>query len=454
MKLIDGLRTKLAGLFSNAEKSNKYPLREFVYLDDMSVLSLLASRFGPIPMEVTETTTSSWGREADFSAQGNLGISTIGGSGKLTKGESTGTQTVRKSVIQTLFRDLHNREKQTLAVRPMSESVKLNSFDLRKNMEELEAHGWIVDCEKLSRGKLFEIEVELEAESVFRVSSVISALWEILNESGTLFIPEKDLSQIGWVNRILERLLTGLVPIKGKAVDYGMIRVDGKDYLVHSELAKRLETEGEFKATSLYVVGVAEQKLFWKDIRRVLFSRSRFFIFGRIARSNLQPSWEPIKLAGILNSVIPDFQNHFRSMESQMVSSFLPTSSPKGNQISQELAGDALKIFARLISGHFGYEFDSEAEDQLSQIVSKYRDRFSNQEERRVAFDSVESFILGRANKTREPQAVAELREKALGQAGLDLVGPEIYKAEENHKLPDEETLNLYLDTEIIAIYW
>ena len=137
---------------------------------------------------------------------------------------------------------------------------------------------------------------------------MISALLEIVEEiPDATGLPSYDeLVQARSVNRILEKLLVGLVPVRGHAADYGVVTIGDKEWVVHHKILRDLGITDPAFVRPLYVVGVAEQAIFWKDIRRVLFSSARYRVLCRMGQSGLQDSWTPVKLAHVLKSVSPD----------------------------------------------------------------------------------------------------------------------------------------------------
>ena len=58
----------------------------------------------------------------------------------------------------------------------------------------------------------------------------------------------------------------------------------------------------------LYVVGVAEAELFWRDLRRILFSSSDYRMLCRLGRTSAQRTWTPVKLTDVLEGVVPDLR--------------------------------------------------------------------------------------------------------------------------------------------------
>ena len=75
------------------------PLREFVYLDEVSVYSILASRRGAIPTEITENQTTSLHNDAGSSFGVGTGFINASFDSKLHASELRGSQVLHKSII-------------------------------------------------------------------------------------------------------------------------------------------------------------------------------------------------------------------------------------------------------------------------------------------------------------------------------------------------------------------
>jgi hypothetical protein len=213
---------------TRAAKRQKAPLREFVYLDDVSIYSLVASRLGPIAAEFTETETKSLQSEITSSVGASAGVAKSDVRSRMQSGESQGSQVLRRSIVQTTFKELYELEEDTLAMTPMSADLDapeiLSVADLEAAARRSAFDGWIVNPKRMARGQLLELEVDLEAEPVYRMSAVVTAVLEIMQDIESLG-PEGygQLTEVHFVNRILEKLLAGLVPVRGRAVDYDVV---------------------------------------------------------------------------------------------------------------------------------------------------------------------------------------------------------------------------------------
>ena len=277
-------------------------LREFVYLDEVSVYSILASRKGAIATEFTESQTASLNSDVGGSVSVGFGGTKAEIDSKMRAGHVQGSQVLRKAIIQTSFKELYDIERASLAFSPPDAhsmpTVKAVA-DIDQTFESLAKDNWITDPSVIRRGELLEVEVELEADPIFRMASVITTLRELMEDNEELFghAITTQLPQMRSMAQVLEGLLVGLVPIRGRLVDYISASIGGRDVLIHRSLLKQIDPSMWPETHTAFVVGVAERDLFWKDIRRVLFAKARYTVFCRLATEGLAKIWHPVKVA-------------------------------------------------------------------------------------------------------------------------------------------------------------
>ena len=439
-----------------AAEREQAPLREFVYLDEVSVYSLIASKLGAIATEFTDTETATLASEVGGSVGVGAGGTKASLGSKLQSTEVRGSQVLRKSIVQTTFKELYELETPLLKLpadlAPPQVACPPDS-QLAECLGEL-GDPWAVDVEQLERGHLVELEVELEAEPIYKNSAIIATMMELMQESPELqaVLSLGERSQLESFARILERLLAGLVPVRAKAVDYRVVQAEECRFLVHRAVADQLTERADFEAAPLTLVGVAEETLFWKDIRRVLFSNSRYRILSRIARSGIQESWTPVKLAHVLADVSPELGAGLE-MFNRSVNELAAADDSESAADSAGMT-TALQSFATAAAEALGAELPADFAmeslypsglPQLSESVIA----------RREAFQPVTQFLESRSAKKLDPLIVAELRASALRHAGLDVdttAPPE--PAPLVLESPLVQSAHRYLDVEFIAIYW
>ena len=450
-RLINGLRGWLRRLRrKQASKRQTASLREFVYLDEISVYSLIASRLGPNATEFTETETASLKVEVPSSFGGGVDI---------------GSQVLRKSIVQTTFKELYELEMASFIIRPIEDHLKVpeidNLTDLMAIAEPLKANGWMVDPEDLFRGQLLEVEVQLEAANIFLVSAVISAFLEIFEEDSEIFgLDLNKLAQGKSIGRILEKILVGLVPIRGYAMDYEVVEFEEKEWIVHHKLLNELPETELLSRRPLYVVGVAEQSLFWKDVRRILFSKARFRVLCRLAQDGIQNSWTPVKLAHVLDLVVPGLGNQIDSLWSVVLKSM--GKARKTNQSKdrkKQLMHDALVCYATLLAEHYGHTIAIQDLSEAGLLSEKQCNSYDSIKEKRKAFDEIATFLLDRFSLEWEPLTVAHYRAVALVDADLDFTEQSLSPAASpdipsTDAPPAKSFDERFLDSEFVAIYW
>ena len=278
-----------------AAKAVTTPLREFVYLDEVSVYSLLASREGALPAEYTHTRTDSATDELASSTGANAGLLKANISSKTGSAQTESTQILRKYTVQAAFKELHEGEEDRLAITIMPTDSTLPDVrtweDLQNALGSPRLDRWVIYPESLNRGHLIELEIELRAEPIFELTSIITAMQGIVEEAPQLLQgSEYSYQQLAAGNRVLAKLLVGLIPIRCLAVDYHVVLFNGRMVLVHKRLVSQLPTDSHWEPKPLWVVGVTEEQFFWKDVRQILFSGSRFRMLCRIHHGGLQPT--------------------------------------------------------------------------------------------------------------------------------------------------------------------
>ena len=122
---------------SRGPNENSYrERREFVYLDGVSVLSILASRTGRIATESTESQTSSQSSEVKGSFGVGLGGTKANLGTKMQTSQIEASQVSRKAIIQSSFKDLYDIERSALVLRPVSLD-HMPAVDLTRGLERL-----------------------------------------------------------------------------------------------------------------------------------------------------------------------------------------------------------------------------------------------------------------------------------------------------------------------------
>lgn len=434
-----------------AEKKEQGPLREFVYLDEVSVYSLVASQVGLVVTEVTDTQASSL--QSEISS--GLGVSTpvkaeLGS--KLQANESQSSQVLRKAIIQTTFKQLRETAERSGALRLRTdiETVAVASIDDVKHLCQSDPGGsLVVPPGRLRRGDLIEIDVQLEAEPIFQAGMAVSGVLEIIQDDPAAFgMPDmSQLAQLRLTSRILDKVLAGLVPVRGRAVNFVALEIDGEEWLVHKALVANLD--GGAPTSPVFVVGVVQQGLFWKDVRRVLFSGSEYRVLARLSRSGLQTSWTPVKLVDVLSSVVPDFAEVMDTMNRGVLAAMSSAVAAQQHASPDRRVRAAVLAYAEMLADRTGLEI-TEEDLQREGLLRHDVAQDLGVREWRDLLAPVTRLVEQRAGQAIDRETAADYRVAAVTRAGL-LEAPAPVAALDAEPRDARERL---LDSEIVAVYW
>jgi hypothetical protein len=446
-----------------ARKRHDVPLREFVYLDEVSVFSLIASRLGPVAMEFTASESSSLRSEVGGSAGASAGLVGTEISSSIASEMTSGSQVMRKATVESTFRELLTYERDTLALSPPGPGVMppavASSSELCELVGSPVLDGWLVDPSRLKRGELLEVEVELEADDIFRIRTIMSTLLDLVEENPELIGTQErgDLAMATTANRVLEKLLAGLVPLRGRSTNYQHITLADKDWLIHQQLLDTLADRARLPSRELNVVGVAEVALFWKDLRRVLFSGSRYLVMCRLARDGVQLSWTPVKLADLFADVLPELGD-LGKMSRGLLAHMAQARDQEPNAATVETAEQAMRhaliYYAEAVAA--AHEASCDEQDLASHglLSADQVAAHGSVAERRTAFGAVTRHLEKEHGAELDSAELADARDEALLRAGFDEVGALAEGAAGTVVAVSEGREQRFLDAEVVAIYW
>jgi hypothetical protein len=253
------------------------------------------------------------------------------------------------------------------------------------------------------------------------MSAVVTAVLEIMQDI-ELLGPDGygQLTEVHFVNRILEKLLAGLVPVRGRAVDYDVVVIENTEWLVHHRLLSRLRNDSSLRAFPLYLVGVAEQALFWKDIRRILFSGSRFRVLSRLAQDGLRESWTPVKLVDVLRSAVPNLALQVDIASRTALAAMGEAGAPEQSaERKRQYMRAALVEYARLLASHYGHDMVEGELIDCGLPSADHCNSYGSLKGRREAFEAVTRHVEQRLEIKSDPLTAAQYRAVALADAGL-----------------------------------
>lgn len=423
-----------------AAKRRAEPLREFVYLDEVSVFSLISSRIGPIATEFTDTQTSSLTSEISSNAQASAPLVKGELRSRMQSVRSSGTQVLRKATVQATFRELAAHISDDLVMRaaaaeaPGVPAVSAGPLD--------DGAKWAVSAADLRRGALVEVEVVLEAEPIFHMSTLMDTFLELFQDAPDLLPPgmRGDLGEAGAMNAVMTKLLAGLVPLRGRAVHHVVVISGGNEYVVDRRVTGPLPADLEIR--ELHVVATAEAQLFWKDLRRLLFNDARYTMLCRVSRDGLDDSWNPVQLADMARSMLPDAADQLDAAQRSLAALMRRGEAPPVAPATDDRLPRALRRFASALARH--HDLTWTLED-----VSAAADRAPGTavEDLRPAFAAVAEEFHTVTGTSTDRAVLARLRHEALQTTEAEAQPTFVGTAAQ-----DEQPR--VLATEVIAIYW
>ena len=423
------------------------PLREFVYLDETSLRSLLSSQIG----EVTDTTSRAISDGTLNEASGGIGLKAPVNVQMNTRFQTTNSntrQTSSKASVQSWFRELLQQPGLRL-VKPIAEVSPAQTMEaLRAVLDK----SILISATDLTRGSLVEFSVRLKADPVYHLGTVVSEFAGMVEDHPDLMTSNLSLDTFKeglMVNKILQRLLVGLVPVRGEVIDYRVVEIEGAEHVVHVKALEGLEIE----TRPLEIVGVTDQFAYWKDIRRVLFSEAEFTVLCRVSRGGLQRTWTPVKLADLFAALTPGLVDQ---LNEAALSPLLPKPRVRATDARELRLGVALQLYASAMVSAAGTTLTDEQNARIEQRIYETSDRSWSASAQRSAFTAVADELRQVADIRVDPDIDLSLRERARILSGLPLF-PSLEPKEAADSAPQllsEGSVTRLLDVEVVAIYW
>ena len=426
------------------------PLREFVYLDEVSVTSLVASQGDGVPETLTRTEGSAFEAEIKATTEVNAAIAKSGVESRLTSHRQQESQVVSKAVIQSLFKQLHTAQRDRLLIRPTEPDDESALGTAREGALSKVLAPWRLRADELERGRLVEIDVVLRPEKIFEATTAISTFIDIAAQNQELTAAlGSGLDDATGVYRILEHLLAGLVPIRGEAVDYVIaVETDGTEQLVHKRL---LAARGLTDIRPLEIVAVTEERLYWRDLRRVLFSGAQVRMLCRISRGGLHTTWESVKLLDVFRVFDNSLSDQLHAALDFTLNPAASAGAAGGDEPERRLV-HALELYrSELLS------LNEIVEDGADVSVEPFAAGVhvgESVERRRERFTALTAALELAHGFTTDRSLVATLRSAASSEAGL--IGPwhpepAQEAAPASHVAEPQSRL---LDVDVVALYW
>ena len=439
--------------------------REFVYLDEVSVTSLVAARHGSIAetFKNTHAETASTEIGSSSSAPAMPTAPGFGLTSRMTSSRTTTREVVRRAVVQGTFRSLRVTDTDLrLSVDdhqprrwPKPADTKA---DLGRKLSRLARQGRAVRVSDLERGDVVELRVELSADPTYQVTAAATSMLDLIKGRSSMFgISESQFAEIAPALELIPQMLVDLVPINAPVVSHVRIDVNGETWLIDCE-ALAPGSALAASAKTIAIAGVTELPLYWKDARRVLFDRSEYTVYARLARHGLHATWTPVKLADVFDSIDKNIGDQLRQLPLAFRGMHKAGVEVLATPIPEVFKSHGLIPFGEALARTTGRLLDeaalNRAAGDASRLISDI-EKLGDVGATRRAFDHVVATVAASPPLVLAPidrELVAELREPFQTIAQLRATVPAVEAAVEE-PAADEADQTL-LEVEFVAIYW
>lgn len=437
-------------VFDRALKDN--PLREFIYLDEVSLRSLLSSKKGEMTESTLKEVAKSFEKESRDSAV--VSVPTIvkaDTSSRFQTRNSSSLQTAKKATVQSWFRELDRIK----GIKLIETVQQVNAFASSDEIATCDNRSVSIDGAKLRRGEMAEFRVRLSADPIFHLVTLVSEFKGMAEDYPDMMSNNggfAQLREVEGISKVLQRLLAGLIPVRAEVLDYVIVEIAGTGYLVHVDALDGLEIERK----PIEIVCVTELDAYWKDIRRVLFSGAEFTMLCRIAKTGIQDKWTPIKLADLLKGLVPDLPEQL-DIASRLL--FDPAQRQQTQSDSNAALRTALASYSASFLEAAGTPTTSSQRVEVEELIAALELKDQSATTQKKVFSLVGKHLSRLTNAEMDAETDLSLRESARQIAGLGHLGaveaigpaqPEASLEKPRHIAQPKQ----FLDVEVVAMYW
>jgi hypothetical protein len=436
-------RTRLRRQLAKATGDRVGPLREFVYLDDVSLYSLFTSRIGPLAETYTELQADALRSSVEASAGAGSDLVAKASIRASMEGTRTSSREVlRQATVQSTFRDFREHVHGTVVpatTSPKFTAAPRTAAELTSALASPDGT-WSIGTEAFARGALVEFDVTLQAQDAYAIAAVADAVGgAVRTVSGLADNSVEVLAQADQVSALIRELLVGLVPLEGELTDWVAVDVDGQPRLVHRGWIEGLNAAEKVEVTPVRLAGMAEYPLFWRDIRRVAFADQTFRVLARVARPGIARSWNPLKITDVLARL----GGEAMKLDSSMLQPAGDVTEGDGPGLANRGAAHAFVEAVRQAQ-HEG-PLDEQLVTQVDTVSAS--SSWATTEEQIATFDHLLTVAVSEPDAV-DREVVADARRAALARRAELMAQPS-----HRHRAPDPASPT-FIEVEFIAIYW
>jgi hypothetical protein len=409
-------------------------LREFVYLDEISVRSLLASTGeGGI---VSETVDEEMRRRRSGSSVGSAvsaGPSSV--NAKLSEEreyQRTTVETRNYDLIQSKFTKLY----------------KSDVVEKKLSLDQIPDEDELVDdpfsglaTSELARGDVVELRVNISANLLFR-------LYQTIDYFADAFESQID-SETEDMLELIGSSLGNRIPVVGKAVDYKVVEKEDEKIVKCSAELGNDETED---AEDLEVVTLLNLDSLWVDPIQTLFNNDRFVVYCRVEDVDID-RWYPLKVTRAINSLSKpaaenlnqEFERGLQEVRRQLseIQNFTDWSTDSVAQWNQDI-----QQYTKSLEEEYGQDVSEDEQEQLiveAMSAVDVGNEVSQTAQRKKVLDAytdsfIEMFDLDRISVEKRQQLRSDI--PATGEV-----------IDQNDKLDGSNNV-FRIEANTIAMYW
>lgn len=429
--------------------------REFIYLDEVSVVSLLASLHGEIKQSVTETLTQTE-ESALTSSVSSVPKGAFSLQSKIGATQSSAREVVRRAVIQGNFRDLWRSDVGVLLHDTESKGhARKNKIatpaELKRELRSLRKNKLAVELANIKRGSILEMDIRLEADRLFKIITIGTNILDLVDGKEEIFGPEaEEMRKADPIIQVLKELSVGLVPVRGISRSHCVIETDEGSIVVANDA---LAPDGELMASAreLELVGFTEANSYWRDLRRTLFSGSSYSAYMRVEKAATAQRWSPIKLAELFEEAAPGLGDSMTTSFEELIASFqeLEAGNAAQSMISETapLANmDKLRGFADDLACALAVTPDPKAIEEGIEKAAPILSAAVSTVECRRAYDVIVDIVAG---TDADRELVRRVRE-----AWIDRAEPTHVAGQTKPSNGTESALPVQIEVGFVALYW
>jgi len=392
------------------DEGKQFPqLREFVYIDQRSVRSLLASTdAGRVAAEQTD-------RESNVDTKQNS--ANVGaGAGPVNAGVGT-TRTTQQGyetenvysfdLIQSKFTRLYEHEEIT----PKISLAADGAYDLQDELE----------LSSLDRGAVVEFRGTIRLHPLYRVYRAIEYI-------DTAAPDEADISE--GEMRLIEESLGNKIPIE--------IEVDGLSIDEAGGISEGTQG-GPFN-----VVALLDETELWTEPIQTLASNKQFRIFCRV--ESIRPDWYPMKLIRVLESISSNLAENFNDDLESELQAAMDRFEAQVEATTENTGFDKQKL--REFVEFLGEKAESSIQaDQIDEVVEHAADAYSPE-----ATNTIEQEV--ELLKQAYNSFTVIHSENEFSEDSASLRSDFHQQATQSQSADSDRDFTAHLEANVIGVYW